>query len=756
MNDLITRLFEFTGDGVYQYDFDNGSILKANQGFCRLLDLDCSPEGVIGRPLRDLLIYTEQEGTIRHALEDKREIHNFTYHFKTLKGNDRWVLHDAFLTKNPETGQRIVETVVKDITERVLSQEALIRLQLIIDRSPVVAFQWQNIEGWPVIFVSENVRQFGYSSEDFYSRRVSWLDITHPDDVPRLVEELQENQKRHIDDFSRHYRVKNAKGEFRHVEDRITLVRNPDESMTQFQGIILDVSDRHAAQESLAAEKERLAVTLRSIGDGVIASDCEGKIILMNRVAETLTEWSQDEVMGKPLRVVFNIIDEFTRLPSENPVEKVLANGGIVGLESHTILISKTGNERAIAKSGSPIRDPQSRIIGVVLVFRDVTVERQHDIEMQRIEKLESLSLLAGGLAHDFNNILTGIIGSVGLIRIKTPGLSPDCESLLKEAENACGRAQGLTQQLLTFSKGGTPIKEMASLTELLRETTTFLLHGSRIICEFNVPEDLWNVQIDKNQISQVIQNLVINADQAMPGGGVLRITASNVRVPKGFPIPLLPGPFVKIDIADTGIGIPERLLSRIFDPYFSTKQKGSGLGLSTSYSIIRRHEGIIFVDSVLGKGSTFHLYLPAFPDFSATSRIVPETNNAPVFGRVLVMDDDLPILYLVKEALNAIGCQVVGVTDGQLALDSYSAAKKAGQPFDLVILDLTVPGGMGGVELMKKLQAHDPLVKAIVTSGYSTDPVISHFQDYGFAGYLCKPYRINELMMLIRSHLHP
>ena len=372
-----------------------------------------------------------------------------------------------------------------------------------------------------------------------------------------------------------------------------------------------DITDRKKAQAALADEKERLAVTLRSIGDGVVVTDIAGMVTLINRVAEQLTGWSQEEAQGKPLADVFHIINEITRERCENPVDKVLKTGGIVGLANNTALVRRDGTEIIIADSAAPIRDSRSEAIGVVLVFRDVTAQYRMEREIQKIQKLESLGILAGGLAHDFNNLLTAILGNVSLVKTQ---LGPEHRSFprLTDAEKATRRATDLTQQLLTFARGGAPIRRPACMALIARETCGFALSGSSATCTYTVPASLWSVEVDKGQMSQVFNNLILNSVQAMPQGGVVHIAFENVSLQEHQVGTLKPGDYVRVSVRDEGVGIPDEVINRIFEPYFTTKAGGTGLGLATVLSIIHRHEGHISVRTKPGAGSEFVLYVPA------------------------------------------------------------------------------------------------------------------------------------------------
>ena len=379
-----------------------------------------------------------------------------------------------------------------------------------------------------------------------------------------------------------------------------------------------------------------------------------------------------------------------------------------------------------------------------VVLANDVTDRIRMEEERLRAQKLESLGILAGGIAHDFNNLLTSILGNISLARLDTQDDGP-AHKRLDEAEKASLRARDLTQQLLTFSKGGEPVKKSVRIGDLVRESAGFALRGSRTRCEFTLPEDLWDVEADEGQISQVINNLVINADQAMPEGGVIAAKCENVTVKPGDAPPLPAGDYAMFSIMDHGIGISAEHLPRIFDPYFTTKQKGSGLGLATSYSIVKRHGGHMAVDSVLGSGSIFRVYLPSSGKAPASR---PRTDIGIIrgSGRVLIMDDEAMILEVASQMLTNLGYQVETAQDGATAVEAYMAAKQSGRPFGLVIMDLTIPGGMGGKDLIKKLHELDPDVRAVVSSGYSNDPIMAEYERYGFSGVMSKPYSLRTM----------
>jgi two-component system cell cycle sensor histidine kinase/response regulator CckA len=389
-------------------------------------------------------------------------------------------------------------------------------------------------------------------------------------------------------------------------------------------------------------------------------------------------------------------------------------------------------------------------LLGFWLLKKDISEKRRTERELRKAQKLESLGLLAGGLAHDFNNLLTAIVGNIELGKQYS---SLDQKSLEKfqAAIKAVWRAQDLTRQLLTFSKGGDPVKAAASIRDLLKECADFALRGSNVRCELLIQEEVWSVEVDQGQISQVVHNLLINAIQAMPQGGVVLARAQNVEIREEPWPPLRAGKYVKVTIADQGVGISKEHLQRVFDPYFTTKDQGSGLGLATCYSIVAKHGGFITLKSKPGVGTAVHFYLPA----SRATTVTPEARTsglAKIKKRILVMDDDELIRNLAAEFLTLVGCEVTVAKDGEEATMLYGQALRQGNKFDLVILDLTVPGGMGGKEALARMLTLDPKVRAIASSGYSQDPIMSDFRGHGFVGVLPKPYDGDRIQQVVHQ----
>jgi two-component system cell cycle sensor histidine kinase/response regulator CckA len=524
-----------------------------------------------------------------------------------------------------------------------------------------------------------------------------------------------------------------------------------------YVAMVRDVTERKRFEKELASEKESLAVTLRSIGDGVITTDVQGRIMMLNPEAERLTGWSTEKAVGEPLKAVFNVaMDLAAQARAQKSGYRNEAHNILLSLPDNATLTARDGSEHIIEQVASPIRDNKNEVSGVVLVFRDITERQRNEAERRKAETLEQLGLLAGGIAHDFNNLLTAIIGNISLASLLLPP-SDEMATRLVDAKNASIRARDLAQQLLTFARGGAPIKKTASIGKLIQDTVSFSLRGSHSRSEFSFGADLWPAEIDPGQISQVIGNLVVNADQAMPNGGTLRVSCDNFTYngDNGSVIPdLTPGDYIRIGIRDQGVGIPEDYLKRIFDPYFTTKPKGTGLGLATTYSIIKNHNGLITVESELHYGSTFTVFLPAavHHELPVTESAGPLTQAISGTGRVLVVDDEEAIRALVDFTLSHLGYEVVQAATALEGVNIYRERFEAGERFHAVILDLTLPGGMGGKEALKKLIEIDPTVNAIVSSGYATDATMSRYQDFGFRGVIAKPYEAAELGKIVHD----
>ena len=549
-----------------------------------------------------------------------------------------------------------------------------------------------------------------------------------------------------------------------------------------------DITERKRAEEEIQRLSQFREVVIDNANLWINVLNTKAEVLIWNKAAERISGYAKEEVVGKANVWEWIFLDESFRRQAIEKIGPLLREGKTVeDFEAH--IQTKNSEQRIISWHARQLVDEKGNHMGSVFLGRDITERKKAEKELEkhreRLEelvrertaevtsvnvqlqteimekekmeaellkaaKLESISILAGGIAHDFNNILTAVTGNISIAKMYARA-GMDMLDVLDEAETAAFQAKDLTQQLLTFSRGGVPIKKTASITDLVRETVDFTLRGSGISCDFSFPADIWTAEIDKGQISQVISNLAINSMQAMSDGGVIRIEARNVEVEPDDILPMEEGDYVRLSIEDRGIGIPEQNVPKIFDPFFTTKQEGSGLGLTSTYSIVKKHGGYIDVTSVVGEGTTFHIYLPASGERVSSlelEMIEPQTGQ----GRVLLMDDEEIVCRAARKMLRHLGYETELAGDGDEAIELFEEAMKSGRRFDMVIMDLTVPGRMGGKEAVEKLKAIDPGVKAVVSSGYSNDPVMADFTKYGFIDVLVKPYRLEELSRVLRK----
>jgi PAS domain S-box-containing protein len=504
-----------------------------------------------------------------------------------------------------------------------------------------------------------------------------------------------------------------------------------------------DVTDRQRAEEALRQSEEKYRTLINLASDGILLTLPDGNLLEVNN--------KMMELLGQPpveiLPIHFSGIFPQGEQEKIRPAFQVIMAVGEAELND-TWIKHKDGQRIPVDITGSIVKFDGKTV--VQWIFRETTERKKLEEERRKISNLESLGVLAGGIAHDFNNIITAIMGNISLALLdQNKGSSRE---KLTEAEGACLRAQMLSRQLLTFAKGGVPIKKLISVENLVIESTSFASSGSNVRCELNFPDNLWAVEADPGQLGQVIQNLVINAMQAMPNGGTIEVQGENLLVEPNSNRPLDAGRYVTLSIKDQGIGIPEEFLLKIFDPYFTTKQTGSGLGLATAYSIIKNHQGQIEVESALGEGTIFHIYLVAADQEITTPLKDARKELLKGQGKILIMDDDVMVRDVLRKMLQNLGYEALCAENGEEAIKLYLEALEVNQPFTAAILDLTVPGGMGGKEAINELLKINPKVKAIVSSGYSEDPIMAEFMAYGFSGAIEKPYRVSEVSKILNT----
>ncbi len=504
-------------------------------------------------------------------------------------------------------------------------------------------------------------------------------------------------------------------------------------------------SARGTPEEELRLRESCLRAIIENQPGLVWLKDADGRFLAVNRAfARSCGADDPAELVGKTDHDIWP-----PELAEKYRVDDatVMRNGTPVQVEE---LILDAGERRWFETFKTPVKDRHGEIIGTTGYARDITARKLEEEALRTVQKLESLGVLAGGIAHDFNNLLSGIFGCIDLAMAASA--EPEVLRFLAKALGAVDRSRALTLQLLTFAKGGAPIKKVDRLDPFLRETAHFALSGARTTCRFRIPTDLWCCEFDRNQIGQVIDNIVINAKQAMVDGGEIELSAENVTLVEDGPrVRPAPGDYVRISIADRGAGMAPEILPRIFDPFFSTKRQGHGLGLATAYSIVDRHGGHIEVDSTVGQGSTFHLYLPALPG-AAPGRGTSAPPPAGRLGTVIVMDDEEIVRYAVGRVLESLGYSVITTQSGSEAIAALQRERSAARRVDAMILDLTVPGGMGGREALTEIRIIDPALPVFVASGYADDPVMASPAAYGFTDSICKPFSRAELVRLLRG----
>ncbi|MGR3220117.1 MAG: response regulator [Candidatus Anammoxibacter sp.] len=490
--------------------------------------------------------------------------------------------------------------------------------------------------------------------------------------------------------------------------------------------------------------------------DAVISMNEDQRITIFNKGAERIFGYTSDEIIGESIEL---LIPERYRSNHKNHVRTFSksAKNSIRLNDRHFRLfgVNRDGEEFPAEISISKFKEDGKVVFTAVL--RDITEQRKTEEELIKVQKLESVGILAGGIAHDFNNILTAIMGNAGLgVMFVKSNDSNKALKVLSIIEKASARAANLTKQLITFAKGGVPVMKLGSVANLINNAVSFANRGTNVNNEIIIRKGLWHVEMDEGQMNQVITNLVINAVQAMPAGGTLTVNAKNITKDEAVEIKFLkPVKYVLISIKDVGVGIPQKNIRKVFDPYYTTKEMRSGLGLASSYAIVNKHGGLLTVESEVNKGSVFHIYLPASSDEIIKPRGHEKTKLSVGRGKILVMDDSEEVRDMTEMALGLIGYEVTCVKDGDEALKLYSNTRDNGKTYDVTIMDLTVPGGMGGKDTIAKLLEIHPEANAIVFSGYSGDPIMSNYKDYGFKGVISKPFQIQEMNELLQKVIH-
>jgi two-component system, cell cycle sensor histidine kinase and response regulator CckA len=741
-NEAKFRLLYDEAPNGYQSLDDEGKIIDVNKAWLDITGYE--KEEVIARWFGDFLPADQIPHFQKcfNELKQTNEIQGSEFH---IRRRDRAVITismDGRACYDEEGTFKQAHCTIRDVTEHKRVEDRLHKLSQAVEQSPatvVITDTAGNIE-----YANPRFSQLtGYTAEEVHGKNHRILKSGHmnPAAYKSLWDTILAGEE-----WQGEFHNQKKNGELYWEKASISPIRNSAGEIISFLKVGEDITEtRRALDELRAAEAMFRTLVEQSLAAIYIMQGNRWRYV-NPRFAEILG-YSPEEIINTKL--LHDIVAEEDHALLDENIRKRLT-GEIPSAHYFIHLRCKDGSSIEVEALGSRTDfEGQPAIIGTLL---DITERKKMEEEILKARKLESVGLLAGGIAHDFNNMLTTIFGNISLAKLSVSAGNQAMERLV-EAEKACLRAKDLTHQLLTFAKGGAPIKGLVSIADIIHDSATFALSGSKARCEFLLPDDLWSVEVDIGQISQVIQNLVINADQAMPAGGLIRIQAENAALTAEDILPLPEGNYIKIAITDQGIGIPPENLNKIFDPYFSTKRKGNGLGLAITYSIIKQHDGLIRVESLVGIGTTFYIYLPASGKAITSG---PDINQpaGKATGKILVMDDEPAIRLLMERMLGDFGYEVGLAEDGESAIKLYSEAKDLGEPFIAVLLDLTIPGEMGGVEVIGKLRQLAPDLPAIASSGYSNDPVISNYRKYGFNGAIAKPYSMEDLRRVLQAVL--
>ncbi|MHB1462775.1 MAG: PAS domain S-box protein [Armatimonadota bacterium] len=635
----------------------------------------------------------------------------------------------------------------QDVTEVMAAQKEMTRLSSALNQIGT-AICVTDVHGC-VEYINRGFTTLtGLDSEKAVGRKLKELDIFV---LPSGSDELWHQVIDLHQEVTLESQVKRADQSQAWVQVTVSPVKDPHDLLEGFMLIVTNIMESREMQQNLLREKELLNVTVQSIRDGVISVDKDGHVVMVNRSVCEIIGLSEAELLGVLLQDVMHIrwedSDEIIDVSLDQC--KPTASKSVFG---QVTLTTSSEKELLLQLDMNTLHDQDSVRTGAVLVFRDVTKSEQIDRELRRMNKLESISLLAGGIAHDFRNILTPVLGDISMVK-ESLAVDDPLAVDLTHAERGCQRAANLATQLLIFARGGSPVRHPMNLTATAMQAGEFATSGSSCRVTNVIDPELWAVEADEGQVFQILHNLIINARIALGDQGEVQLRINNTILAEDE-IPLLKaGRYVKIEVEDNGPGISPDVMPLIFDPFFTTRPDGRGLGLAIVYSVVRNHDGIIQVDSEVGERTTFTVYLPA-TDMPSSCLVDTNAQMVRGTGRILMMDDELPILEFMTKLVSKLGYEPVTTENGEQAIARYKAAMDVGNPFNLVIMDLTIPGGMGGRETIKELLRIDPEVRAIVASGYSNDPILSDPATYGFKGAITKPFRIKEMSALIANVL--
>ena len=625
------------------------------------------------------------------------------------------------------------------------SQNEQSRLASIIEGTRAGTWEW-NVQTGETVFNEIWANLIGYTLEEISPVSLeTWKKFAHPDDLEKSNVLLEQHFSGELGYYDCECRMRHKDGSWIWVNDRGKVISwTQDGKPHMMFGTHIDITERKKAEEALRESEERFR-NLSLLSTEGIMIHADGIVVDANKAfTDIIGVEDPSLIIGKKAFQVTPLTPESAEKIREHQRKETQEFYDIQLLRSDGALVDAETEGREIQYNSRKAR---------LVIMRDISERKKMEVTLRNTQRLESLGVLAGGIAHDFNNLLGGIFGYIDLALLREG--DEQTQSLLGKAMGAIDRARALTSQLLTFAKGGVPVKTVGPLVPFLQETVKFALSGSNVSCSFEIEQDLWKCDFDKNQIGQVFENIVLNAQEAMPLGGTVVLTASNISVQQQDRLLLKPGSYVKVVVRDSGIGIPPELLSRIFDPFFTTKSKGHGLGLTTCHSIVKRHNGYIKAESADGKGTVITVYLPAV-DVTGEAAAGQPVSDHRGNGTIIVADDEEVIRDSTQIMLESMGYTVICTADGKDALSNFHERRRNGQTITAMVLDLTIPGGMGGIETAKEIRTVDKDLPLFVASGYADDPVMANPDNFGFTGSISKPFRRSDLSRILGRYLSP
>jgi two-component system, cell cycle sensor histidine kinase and response regulator CckA len=736
---FIARILDASPGLIYIYDIAEGRNVYANREIVDFLGYSAQQIKAFGPSLMQTILHPDDAmAVMRHhaafATVGDNETLEIEFRMRHADGRFRWLRSREVLFSRDENGVGTqILGIAEDITSRKLFMKALQeseeKFREYIEQAPDGVFVVDKTGR----FIEANQASLditGYEKEELLS--LTFHDLLAEESREEGLahfKELLSTGKASSDLFHRH---KNGQKSCL----TISAIKISDEKIL---GFAKDITQRILTEKKLKESEERYRTLIEQASDGIFLNDNDGKLIEANTAGCKLLGYSHEEILRLTLRDVIKVT-------ADGPLSiKELQEGKSVLRERE--LICKDGTLVTVEINAKKIANGLFQGIA-----RDITERKRMEEGLRKAQKLESLGVFAGGIAHDFNNLLGGIFGYIDMAK-DSCDIAGKTRHYLDKASKTFSRAKDLTGQILTFAKGGAPLMKTGLLMPLVKDCARFALSGSNVSCAFQADKDLWPCDFDESQIRQVIDNIVINAVQAMPQGGAVKVSVENCTIKSGEKSSIMPGRYVHVSIADGGAGIPESVLPCIFDPFFTTKQKASGLGLATAYSIMKKHGGEIFAQSQSGTGAVFHLYMPV-SEKSLGAEIVSKTRTHKGSGRILVMDDEEAIRETMGDMLATMGYDAEYALNGQDALTMIEKAEAAHNPYKAVFMDLTIPGGMGGKEAVGRLRKTEKDLLIFVSSGYSEDPVMSDPALYGFNDKIKKPFRRSELADLFNRHL--